>query len=103
MFQPTRWGWFVLIAVCVTIAVIAPPSLHAAHSVTLSAIPEQTIAGDHMSSRLRQEPEQSPISALFNRYAIWLLLVFCSSMLALLGAAAIAARMRRIAGGDDEK
>jgi hypothetical protein len=40
---------------------------------------------------------------LFNRYAIWLLLVFCSSMLALLGAAAIAARMRRIAGGDDEK
>lgn len=103
MFQPTRWGWFVLIAVCLTIAVIAPPSLHAAHNVTFSAIPEQTIAGDHGSSRLRQEPEQSPISALFNRYAIWLLLVFCSSMLALLGAAAIAARMRRIAGGDNDK
>ncbi|WP_322821992.1 hypothetical protein [Chloroflexus sp.] len=103
MVQPTRWGWFVLIAVCVTLSMIAPPSLYAAHGVTFSVISEQKIAGDHGLSRLSQEPEPSPISALFNRYAIWLLLVFCSSMLALLGAAAIVARMRRIAGGDDEK
>lgn len=103
MFQLIRWGWFVLIALYVIIAIVTPPSLRATHGVTFSPIPEQMIAGDHEQSRLNQEPEQSPISALFNRYAIWLLLVFCSSMLALLGAAAIAARMRRIAGGDDEK
>lgn len=52
--------------------------------------------------RTGQAPEESLVGALIGRYATWLLLVMCSSMLALAGAVAIVARMRRIAGDDDE-
>ncbi len=45
-------------------------------------------------------PPESLIGALLGRYAFWLMLVACSSMLALLGAAAIVTRMRRIAGDE---
>jgi len=70
-----------------------------------SALPHYTawaITGT-TSSRLTQEPEPSLIGALLSRYATWLMLIVCSSTLALFGAAAIAAQMRRIAGDDDDR
>lgn len=61
---------------------------------------------DTSLARLVQEPEPSLmglIGTLLSRYATWLMLIMCSSTLALLGAAAIAAQMRRIAGNDDDR
>ncbi|MEF3275715.1 MAG: hypothetical protein K6356_15200 [Chloroflexus sp.] len=48
-------------------------------------------------------PQNSLIEALLGRYAVWLMLVICSSMLALLGAAAIVTRIRRLTDDDNDR
>lgn len=90
-----------LVTILATIALAALPT-SAAVSAAATPSPTLTITTNAITSRTAQEPEESLISALLGRYATWLMLVMCSSMLALVGAAAIVARMRRIAGDDDD-
>lgn len=90
-----------LVTILATIALVAPPA-SATVSAFATSTPTLTITTNAIIPRTAQEPEESLISALLGRYATWLMLVMCSSMLALVGAAAIVARMRRIAGDDDD-
>ncbi|WP_298821037.1 hypothetical protein [Chloroflexus sp.] len=88
-----------VISTIILLAIIAIPA--APVSATLSNAFPSTLT-DSVSAA-QPAPEDSLIEALLGRYAVWLMLVICSSSLALLGAAAIVTRIRRIAGDDDDR
>ncbi|WP_041470302.1 hypothetical protein [Chloroflexus aggregans] len=95
-----------LVSAIVVMVFITPTG--AVNTRLSSALPHYTswTITDTSLARLVQEPEPSLmglIGTLLSRYATWLMLIMCSSTLALLGAAAIAAQMRRIAGNDDDR
>ncbi|MCS6889553.1 MAG: hypothetical protein NZQ09_15210, partial [Chloroflexus sp.] len=90
-----------LFATVLAMLALPAPALSAASSIPTTPRALNTTT-PIATLRTGQAPEESLIGALLGRYAMWLLLVMCSSMLALAGAAAIVARMRRIAGDDDD-
>ncbi|WP_298401940.1 hypothetical protein [uncultured Chloroflexus sp.] len=101
MHNRTFLSRVLLVTILATIALAAPPA-SVAVSASATPTPTLTITTNAITPRTAQDLEESPISALLGRYATWLMLVMCSSMLALVGATAIVARMRRIAGDDDD-
>lgn len=101
MHNRTFLSHVLLVTLLAMIALATPPA-SAAMSTFSTPAATLPITTNAITPRTTQEPEESLISALLGRYATWLMLVMCSSMLALVGAAAIVARMRRIAGDDDD-
>jgi hypothetical protein len=100
-----KWHRFVifLIVWIVNLTLLTPTILYAADQTPAPLLRKGLSITGSFLSQAAQEPDDSPFRAVFSRYATWLALVACSSTLALLGAVAIAARIRRIPGGDDER
>ncbi len=93
----------IFLVLLVSLLLLTPRTLDAAEQTSAPLSRNGLSMTGSFLSQISQEPDDSPLRAVFSRYATWLALVACSSTLALIGSAAIVARIRRISGGDDER
>ncbi|WP_156926349.1 hypothetical protein [Chloroflexus sp. Y-396-1] len=99
-----KWYWSVIFLVLlISLPYLIPIILDAAEQTSAPLSRNGLSMTGSFLLQISQEPDDSPLRAVFSRYATWLALVACSSTLALIGSAAIVARIRRISGGDDER